>query len=62
MSNSLGDPGGVGRAKPSSWQPDVGGEAEEEINWCQSGGRRGRQEPRGPKSGLGAGGRGDGEC
>lgn len=42
--------------KVSSWQPDVGGQTEEEINWCQSSGGWVRP-PRGPKSCLGVGGK-----
>lgn len=41
-------PWGACRMRVSSWQPDVGGQAEREVKWCQSGGGRRRQDPRGP--------------
>lgn len=42
--------------KASGWQPDVGGEAEEEIGASQVAGREGRN-LEGPRACLGAGGR-----
>lgn len=41
-------PWGACRVRVSSWQPDVGGQAEGEMKWCQSGGGRRRQDPKGP--------------
>lgn len=40
-------PGGADKVRVSRWQPDVGGQAEGEINWCQSGG--GQAEKAGPQ-------------
>lgn len=40
---------GAGRARASSWPPDVGGQAEEEINWCQSVAGGERQVPKGAR-------------